>query len=135
MRKLGNDVLRAGVITDAGGGGAAEIDQRGGQVQLLSITQYVAIAPGDPGAAAKITRVAGAQADGVPFTLAHLERDGHAPRSVRSIAEPHADRGEDAEREQVLARFFDRDGGVRLSCTQQQPPAHQPFVYALEPLE
>jgi hypothetical protein len=102
---------------------------------LLAVAAHVAIAPGHSDAAAKIARVARVQADGVPRALRHAQDDRHAQGLIRALPEPHADSGKDPERQQILAGAFYLQGAVGLTGMQQQSPAHERLVHALESLD
>src|ERR1700685_3539614 len=99
------------------------------------MADHVPIGPCDTGATAEIARVTGIETHRMPQPLAHLKSDADSPLWVRRVGEAYAHCVEDAERQQVLACFLDRDGGVGLASMQQQPPAQESFVHALEPFE
>src|ERR1700733_817431 len=107
MTELGNNVLCARVIPDAGGRVAAEIDDRGRQVELLGVPGDVPIAPRDTAAAPEVAGVGSIEADTMARPFAQLERHGHPAALVGRLPDLHANRGEYAEPEQILARFFD----------------------------
>src|SRR5580698_9576641 len=115
MTEVGNDVLCARVIPDAGGRVAAEIDDRGGQVELLGVPGDVPIAPRDAAAAPEVAGIGSIEADAMARPLAHLERHGHPAALVGRLPDLHADRREDAEPEQILARFFDVARAERIA--------------------
>ncbi len=64
--------------------------------------------------------------------LAEFEGDGNLSGTVGFRTNLHCNGGENSERQQVLARFFDLARAVLLAGMQEKPLAHERLVHALQ---
>src|SRR5579872_3719974 len=124
MAEIGDDVFRAGVIAETGRRAAPHIDDRGRQIELLAVARDVPIAPGDPAAASEIARVGTVEGHAVARALAYLERHGNPAGGIRGLPDLDADRAEDAEPEQILARLLDVARAVGIAGMNEETPAY-----------
>src|SRR6185312_13679903 len=103
------------IVADAGRGVAAEIDDLGGECQLICPAGDVPVGPRDSGAAAKVGGIRGAEADGMLGALTDAQRDRNLTGTVGLGVGLYRDRGENTEGEQILAGGFNLAGAILLA--------------------